>query len=45
MALLPPKETALYVDSQYIFAACGLIAQVDAGSAKKILLEDLKRVG
>ncbi len=45
MALLPPKEAATYVDSQYIFAACGLLAQVDYDSAKKLLMEDIKRVG
>jgi len=45
MALLPPKEAALYIDSNYIFAACGLISQLDEESAKKLLLKDVKRVG
>ncbi len=45
MALLPPKEAKLYVDSHYIFAACGLISQLDEESAKKLLIGDVKRVG
>ncbi len=45
MFLLPPKESKLYVDSNYIFAACGLIAQIDEESAKKLLIGDVKRVG
>ncbi len=45
MALLPSRETRLYVDSHYIFAACGLISQLDEESAKKLLIWDIKRVG
>jgi len=45
MALLPRPEVKLYVDSNYIFAACGLLSQVDSESAKKLLMEDVKRVG
>ncbi len=45
MALLPRPEVKLYIDSNYIFAACGLISQIDPESAKKLLLEDVKRVG
>jgi len=45
MALLPRPEVKLYVDSNYIFAACGLISQIDPESAKKLLMEDVKSVG
>ncbi|MGC8544658.1 GlmL-related ornithine degradation protein [Athalassotoga sp.] len=45
MALLPRPEAKLYVDSNYIFAACGLISQIDPESAKKLLMEDVKSVG
>lgn len=45
MLLLPSANAKFYVDSQYIFAACGMISQVDMDSAKKLLDEDVKRVG
>ncbi len=42
MNLLPPAEANIYFDSNYIFAPCGLISQIDQESAKKLLLEDVK---
>ncbi|MGC8703934.1 MAG: GlmL-related ornithine degradation protein [Athalassotoga sp.] len=45
MNLLPPAEAKIYLDSNYIFAPCGLISQIDPESAKKLLLEDVKLAG
>lgn len=45
MSLLPPSDAKIYFDSNYIFAPCGLISQIEPEAAKRLLLENVKRIG